>query len=202
MFRRPLLILVELGVVCIALVAIGLFWASWYIDTDEFREAFSSLLQDATGRNVELGGEIDIALWPGLVLDVEDLNIAESAGFGGGKFAHFDRIRISVRLIPLLSEHLDIRTIVVEGMELSIVQNSAGQFNWQSILDKKDTKPLPDSSSVIFIREMSLSGLEIVNASVTYKDGPEDNGYILSGINLRTGEIGRASCRERVASPV
>jgi len=180
---------VEIGVVCILLLAAGLFWVSHYIDTEEFRVGFINIIQDVTGRRVELDGDLNIALWPGFVLDVEDLSIGEAPEFGSGTFAHFDRIRISVRLIPLLAERLDIRLIIVEGMELAIIQKSDGQFNWQSILDMNVGELSLDSSSGFSIQEIALSGLDVVNASVTYKDNSGEHGYLLSGINLRTGAI-------------
>ncbi|MBI9081064.1 MAG: AsmA family protein [Pseudodesulfovibrio sp.] len=189
MISRSLRILVEVGVVCILLLAAGLFWISHYIDTVEFRNRFTNMIQDFTGRHVTLSGDLNIALWPGFVLDVEDLSLGEDQEFGNEEFVHFDRIRISVRLIPLLAERLDIRLIIVEGMKLSIIQKSDGRFNWQSIQDMNVGEISLDSSSDFSIHEISLSGLEVVNASVSYKDDTGDRGYLLSGINLRTGAM-------------
>jgi len=189
MFRRFFIILIEIGAVCVLLSAAGLFWASYYIDTDEFRVRFIDTIKEFTGRNVKLYGELDISLWPGFVLEVEDLSVDESPEFGNEPFVHFDRIRVSVRLIPLISERLDIRSVMVEGMELSIVQNNDGLFNWQSIVDKNRGESLPDSPSGFAIKEVTLSGLEVINASVKYKDDTGKNGYLLSGVNLRTGAI-------------
>ena len=53
--------------------------------------------------------------------------------------------------------------------------------------------------AVYMKKEYTMSVLEIKNLHVSVEDKE-----ILKGLNLtlKTGEIGRASCRERVSSPV
>lgn len=189
MLKHPLRILFELGIGCVFLLAAVLFWVSHYIDTDEFRTVLTETLESAIGREVELNGELNIDLWPGFNLEVTDLSIAEDPAFGTDSFAHFKRILINIRLIPLLSERLDIRSVVIEKMALHLIRNESGQLNLTSILKavRQDTAPeIPVDYS---LREIELHGLEVVNASISFRMENEKNGYQLNGINLKTGSI-------------
>ena len=62
-------------------------------------------------------------------------------------------------------------------------------MNCQSILDEIGTGLSLDSSSDYPVKKIYLNGLEVINASVAYKNRPGESGYLLSGINLRTGAI-------------
>lgn len=188
MLKRSALIVIEIFMVGILILAAGLFWVSYHIDTDEFRNEFAGVIQAATGREVTLDGELDISLWPGFNLEVKDMILAEDPAFGTEPFARFDRIRINVRLIPLMYERLDIRSVVVDGLELNIIEGKDGRLNYHSLTPEENGQPSGMASDFSF-KEVVLHGLEANNASIQYRTATEKNGLLLSGINLRTGAI-------------
>lgn len=191
MVKRLLIILFELGVGCIILLTCAFFWLSHYIDTEEFRVALADGFQAVIGRPVELGGELDIDIWPGFNLAIENLTIAGDPEFSSEPFAHCDRIVVHVDLIPLLAERLDVSSVVVEKMELNLIQKDDGRSNWQFIVDasEKETVSISSLPGGYSFQKIELRGLEVVNASIRFQPGADASAYRLDGINLKTGSI-------------
>ena len=185
--RRLGLLLMEFVGAAIVLAAVGLYLASEYVDTEDFRQQFTSIVSDLTGQEVVLGGELNIALYPALSLEVHDLALMERPEAGTDPLVRFDDLLVSVRLLPLASHQLEIRTIVVNGMELNLSRQAEGEYNWRP-LPPLDRSGEAESASAFF-DSVALDGLEVNKATVTFADDVSGQRLQLSGIDLKTGAI-------------
>lgn len=188
MFKRSLIILLEIGALVVVVLSVVLFWAAYYVDTDEFRDSFVGVMEQVTGQPVTLKGEFNIALYPTISLEVLGLVIESDADSGEQPLVEFDDLQVSARLIPLLSRKLELRTILVEGMTVHVVRSENGEFNWQSVIDRQTTL-FADSEGGDQIAGVSLAGLEVVDASFAFADKQAGDVFELSGIDIRTGTI-------------
>ncbi|MGE4421362.1 MAG: AsmA family protein [Pseudodesulfovibrio sp.] len=187
MLKRLPRILVEC-MVAVILVCTGLLlWASYYIDTGEFRARFTQTLETVLARPVELGGDLDIAVWPRLALTVENLAIGEAPGFGDGPAARFKNISISVRIIPLLSQRFEVEFLELNGLDGVVVRNKGGVFNWQSLVERSGEKgsgpPLDQGWT------FAVDSVEITDADISFRDEMGSTEYKLSGIDIHTGTV-------------
>ncbi len=187
MMRRMLLLIIEVSAVFVLFIAVGLFWAAYYVDTDEFRQEFTTIVERLTGQSVLLKGELDIALYPVLSLKVYDLSLLGKSESPDTPLMRFQSLRVSARLLPLASNRLEIRTIVVRGMELNLICSKDGEYNWQSLPGQSNATG--DDGGVGFFDTVSLEGLEVVNATVFYTDNQDGQRLGLTGVALRTGAI-------------
>ncbi|WP_285905887.1 AsmA family protein [Pseudodesulfovibrio pelocollis] len=179
-------ILLEVAVVCIIAVAAALLWASYYVDSEEFRHRFTTLAEEALGRPVRLDGGLDIALYPMLSLEVSGLTVADAPEFGDAPLAEIDTVHVSVRLLPLFSRSVEIESIVIKGVRANVIRLAEGTFNWLALLDNLGGMESADTAS-FRIDTVSLSELEVSNASVAYRDVQSGVHFDLGGIDLRTG---------------
>ncbi len=189
MLRRSLIISAEIIGITLILLSAGLFWASYYVDTDEFRQRFSDAVEQITGTPVRLEGELNIALYPALSLEALGLVVNGGPEDNDIPLVKFDTLRVSIRLLPLLSNQVDVRSIIVQGMAVNIVQNVQGELNWQSLIDRFSAMASDTPSTGNGATEYSLSELDVMNATIVYTDKKEGQSFGLSGINLRTGAI-------------
>lgn len=187
--KRLLIIFVEIGAFLIMALAAVLFWCSHYIDTEEFRQQFAEVVELEIGQPVSLDGELNIALYPTLSLEILNLEIDGDPEYGVAPLVSFDKLLVSVRLMPLLSRQIEVRSVIVEGMEINIVRAKDDTFNWQSLIDKQLQGASRELGTGSPINGISLSELEVVDATVNYIDDVEVQSYKLSGVGLRTGEI-------------
>lgn len=187
MTRRMGLLLVELAVACILLISAGLFWASYYIDTREFRSLFTETVSGAIGREVHLAGEVNLKLWPDILLEVEGVSVRESEEFGEGEFAYFDTIHINVAVLPLIAKIVDVESIFVDGLRLEIIADETGRLNIESILESVGGESAQPEKLGLEGWQFSLDDIEVVNTELLFKDRVADRKYRLTGINIRTG---------------
>ncbi|MBG0789636.1 MAG: AsmA family protein [Desulfovibrionaceae bacterium] len=186
MIRRLVLIGIELLVAAVLLFATGLFWASYYIDTPEFRSLFTDTLSRVVGREVRLNGDININLWPEILLEVDDLTVGENPDFGTEPFARFDTIHLNVRVLPLLTHRLMIESVFVDGLQVAVIADEDGRFNLETFLTAAGNA---GGASVQGDWAFSLFNVEIINTDVELMDRRSGRVWRLSGISLHTGEI-------------
>jgi AsmA protein len=188
MLRRLVVLLIESCVACVIALSVGLFWASHYVDTQEFRERFTSLVHSLVGREVVLDGELDIALYPSLSLEISGLRVLDSPEFGQVPLARIERLNVSVKLLPLLSRDVIIRSILVNGLHANVVRTPNGAVNWRAFLDERRASD-PGEPFPVAINSVALNELEVVGTSVSYTDQSGGVELSLHGIDLKTGAI-------------
>ena len=187
MMRRVLILLLEAFAAFVLLVAAGLFWAAHYIDAPEFRHQFASVVGDLTGRKVELKGDLNIVLFPTLSMAVHDLSLSGNEGGEAPPLVSVHSLLVSARLLPLLSKRVEIRTVVVNDMELNLIRSRSGEFNWQEMTERQGS--VEEGASGLYFDTITLDGLEVSNATIRYTDEKEGQRLDLSGIDVRTGAI-------------
>lgn len=187
MLKRLARFLVEC-LVALVLVCTGvLLWASYYIDTGEFRNRFTQTLENVLARPVTLDGDMDIAVWPRLALTVEGLAIGDAPGFGNGPAVRFHEIAVSMRLIPLFSKDIEVESLELSGVEGVVIRNKKGVFNWQSLVDR--TASGASGSSQEQDWTFAVNSVEILDAEILFHDEMGGTEYKLSGIDINTGTV-------------
>ncbi|HEX7885278.1 MAG TPA: AsmA family protein, partial [Phenylobacterium sp.] len=72
---------------------------------------------------------------------VDGVSIANPAWAGAGKLGTIDRLRVRVRLVPLLWGKADIRVLAVERPKFSLLADAKGRKNWD-FSDGRAPKPM------------------------------------------------------------
>ncbi|MDD3310707.1 AsmA family protein [Pseudodesulfovibrio sp.] len=186
LLRRLAILFFEFMAVAIVLCAVFLFWASRYVDTESFRGRFATVVEELTGQPVRLRGELNIALYPTLSLEVHDLSLMERPEAGEAPLVNFNHLFVSVRLLPLAYNRLEIRSVVVNGMRLNLARLSETEYNWHPL-----PAPVPESEGAAtdYFDSVALDGLEVSNATIAYSDLVSGQKLRLDGITLHTGNI-------------
>jgi AsmA protein len=188
MIRGVGLFLFEVLVACVLAVAAGLFWASHYVDTEEFRLRLTALAEELVGRPVTFG-EVDIVLYPMPSFEISGLAVADNDAFGSAPLAEIDTLYVSVRLFPLFSGRVEIPSLLVHGMRAHVECSEQGTINWTSLLDAERAQDFSSVDGAFGIEKVSVDEVEVVGASVTYADRRDGLQLALSGITLRTGGV-------------
>ncbi|MUM78123.1 AsmA family protein [Pseudodesulfovibrio sp. F-1] len=181
-------VVLEAVVACVIVVAAVLLWASFYVDSEEFRLRFTSMAEGVLGRPVHLEGGLDIALYPMPSLEVRGLIVEDAAEYGATPLAEIDIVHVIVRLMPLISGSVEIESIVARGVRVNVVRPEQGTFNWLALLEDMGRREGSGTAS-FRVDTVSLSGLEISDASIVYRDHQGGVHFDLGGIDLRTGGI-------------
>lgn len=166
-----------LGIVigCIVLVLIAAVIALWLIvNPNDYKGRIEAAVKSSTGRELSLSGNIHLAIFPSIALQLGPASLGNPPGFGSPQpFASLQRVSLRVRLLPLLHHQLDVGRIEIDGLDLRLLKNAQGRGNWSMPAGKK-AAPAPQGSA----SQMTLGGiggLVVKNSRVSYQNMVADH---------------------------
>jgi AsmA family protein len=115
-----------LAAIAIVITILILIW-----DWNWFRGPLERIASARMHREVTIAGDLNVNLWswrPSATID--GISVANPAWAGKDKLGTIDRLRVRVRLVPLLWGKADIRVLAVERPNFSLLADAKGRKNW------------------------------------------------------------------------
>ncbi|WP_102505602.1 AsmA family protein [Salinivibrio kushneri] len=194
MIKKIALTLVVLVVVVIGGIAAVLAT----INPNQFKPLLVEQVKKQTGYDMVIGGDIAWQFWPSLGFSVEDVAIKNRPGFDEPDLMRLSQARLSVDVLPLMSQTLQVGEITLQDPHVFIQTLSNGESNLtttsQTAAPQKEPTPESDSSSETTSTEaktwsVSLQGLSVANASVVVKDDQAGTMTALRDVDLEVGNL-------------
>ncbi|WP_286297810.1 AsmA family protein [Polynucleobacter sp. TUM22923] len=158
----------------VALVGMGIWYASSLVNPTKLAALLTSSVKTATGRDLRIAGPVKLQFFPGIAVSAEQLTLSNASWGSQRDFLTLDQISLNIKLLPLLSKRVDIDSIELKGLDLFLQKNRSGQANWvmgsQGPLatnlasNKQDEAPASQNSL------MNVGNVMIANANVHYLD--------------------------------
>lgn len=168
--KKVLIGLVAVGVLLIAAILI----APSFIDWNAHKKQIAALVQDATGRELTIRGNIDVTILPSPALRVEDVRLASVPGAVSPEMIRLPEARISVAFAPLLEGQLAVVvTLIRPVVNLEKMRDGRGNWDFSEAQDTPGAGDAPsrrgraDSGLPLDIK---LDSFQIVDGSVGYHD--------------------------------
>ena len=127
--RRGLIILGVLAVT--ALVA--LFVGPLLIDWDRYRGSIEEEASRLAGREVRIGGKINVRLLPVPYIHIDRLRVADTTAAIGEPLFKADSLTMWLGLSPLLAGTFEARRVELTGPVVNLVMDDKGSGNWASL---------------------------------------------------------------------
>jgi AsmA protein len=159
-------ILIGLGAVA-ALVAAGLWLLTALVDAGRFRPQIQAAVQSATGRALQIDGDVSLDLFPWLAISVSDAALANPPGFSSPELVRWRELSLGARLRPLLQGELELSRIRLTGAQLVLERRADGVANWQGLGESAAPAAEAEQRRTVL---RSLAGIELRESSVTYID--------------------------------
>lgn len=176
------------------LVAVGAIVV--LVDPNDYKDDITGLVQDTTGRELILTGDIELSLFPWLGLSLGEAQLSNAKGFGDTPFASVQRVEIKVRLLPLLQKQLQMQALRLHGLRIQLAKNAAGVSNWDDLLAAKEPAAEQDTSvetgadsGAMPLAALAIGGLEIVDAHLEWDDRQAGQQVLVDKLNLSTGPV-------------
>lgn len=100
------------------------------VDPNDHKPRIEALVREQIGRNLRLTGRLSWRIAPWLVIESAGGTLGNPDGFDGPPFAAWRRLRLGVQLLPLLKGEFIVDGIAIDGLDLRLRRNAAGQDNW------------------------------------------------------------------------
>jgi AsmA protein len=145
------------------------------IDPNGYKTDIAILLKDKTGRDVVFEGAIKLSVFPWLGLSAEKIVIKNRPGFQDRPFITADKSDIKVKLLPLLTQKIEVDTIVLEGLTVNLIKDKQGANSWsepdlsshpapQAATAGSDTQSKAKSA----LAALTVGGINIQNARINW----------------------------------
>ena len=124
--------LLYLGGLLIAALAL-LFAAPRFIDWNSYRGVFEEEASRILGREVRVGGAVNLSLLPAPYVSFERLRIADTSDQGASSIIRVESFTMRLSVPPLLKGLIEAHRVELRRPVLNLVINEAGGGNWQSL---------------------------------------------------------------------
>ena len=155
-------ILVLAGLFLLLLIGLSIF--VYTFDANRYKPQISQQVEKATGRKLDIEGNVKLTLFPWIGLSINQVTLANAQGFGPSPFAKLQALDIKVELMPLLKQQFSVDKVRLQGLYLSLQQAKDGRNNWSDLSQAtaaETAEPVEQEQTDEAAPAMSLAALKI-----------------------------------------
>ncbi len=173
----------------IGLVVLGVAALLLLVNPNDYRDNIERLVLDKTGRSLQIGGKLDLKMFPWLALSISDVRLGNPPGYGNEPFAAVKQVSVGVKLLPLLHKRVEVSRISVDGVTANLVSRSATENNWKDLGNSQGKSPPPETQSGP-TPQGSIEGFELTNSTFSFRDEAKKSSTVLSNLDIKAGAVG------------
>jgi AsmA protein len=161
------------------------------VDPNDYKELIVKQVDQATGRQLDLEGDIKLSFFPWLGLRVGSTQLSNAQGFGDAPFARIDEAQLRVAILPLFKGEVRADTLRLHGLRLNLSKNAQGVTNWDDLLSRQQAPPPAESEAgqANIPSALAIGGIEIKDAALRWQDAQSGTELMVSPFNLYTDAI-------------
>ena len=172
--KRALKILSVVFVLIIAVVVAGVAILMSQ-DFNEYKGLIAEQAKEATGRDLTIAGDLNLNISMSPSLSVQGVTFA-NAGWGSRQeMAKLEKLEAEVALMPLLSGGVEVKRLVLSGLDVILETDKSGKGNWVfgddaakvATPDKAGEKGDGEGGGTLPV----VHFVRIENVKIAYKDG-------------------------------
>ena len=189
-------------VVLVLIIGVGVAALVYLVDWNDFKDTIQNQVKKQTGRDLQITGDLSPSVFPWAGISIGEISLANADGFGEVPFASIDSADVKVKLLPLIKREINVRTVELKGLQLDLQREADGTTNWDDLLnstttttttvndDNANTQVTTEvEGSSATIAALSVGGIEVLDANVSWRDATTGTDAALSSFNLRTDAI-------------
>ncbi|MCP5298872.1 MAG: AsmA family protein [Chromatiaceae bacterium] len=164
------------------------------IDPNDYKPQIVATAKEKLGRDVAIEQDLGLSVFPWLGIETGGVRIGNADGFKAASFAEIEKLGLKVKLLPLLSRKIEVDTLVLKGLRLNLEKDAKGRTNWDDLAgaggkDTGETKATEAGGEAGAPLALSVQGIQIEDANVTWDDRQAGQHYELDGVRLVTGAL-------------
>lgn len=169
----------------LTLVLAILFGAPYFIDWNGYRGIFEEEASKVLGRDVRVGGAVNVRFLPTPFVRFEKVRLADTTGQTGEPFIRADSFTMRLALSPLLRGAFEANEIELTKPVLSLVFDGSGSGNWSTL----ELKP----AELPFVpQNVALHSVRLIDGAVAIHRA---DGVLISTLDAVNGELSADSLK-------
>lgn len=178
------------------LVVAGIILIPMMVDPNDYKEEIAAQVKKATGRDLEMGGEIGLSVFPWLGLELNQVRLSNAPGFGAEPFAELNYVKVRAKLLPLLQQQLDVDKVQIRGLKLNLARDADGRSNLDDLLAGAGAEPGerpapqaeqgtgPEIGPKEVVGGLAIGGVELADSQVVWDDQAAGQRFEFSDLSL------------------
>ena len=152
-----------------------------FVDVNRHKARLEAAASDALGMDVRVGGRLGMGFFPGFHVTAQDGHIL---GEQGVDVAAAKKVRLWIRLLPLLRRELLLHKIELMQPRLSLERDTQGKFNAEKL-----------KKAVGLLHALDGASVSLSDGTLLYTDGKSGERFEATGLDLTLSRIRLAKGR-------
>jgi len=172
------------------LIALAIVIVPRVFDPNDYRDQITQLVEDKTGREMQLNGDLSVSVFPWLGIRTQGLSLAQPSEIGG-QMVQVDTAQLRLKLMPLLSKRVEIDTVVLESPQLRFVTLANGINSLAGLTgDGEDSlEESTEGQDAELALAIVIQGLQLSDGNLEWDDRQNGQRYQVNDLQLNTGNL-------------
>jgi hypothetical protein len=169
--RLKTILIVAAGVLLVVIVAVVLALRS--IDFNKYKSLITEHAKAATGRELRIGGNLDLRIGFSPAVVVEDVSFANAPWGSRPEMVKVRRFEVEVALFPLIFRDVRVKRLILVQPDILLETDAKGIGNWS--LRGAAAPPAPPTTkpgaTKPGLAAIAVEKIRIEKGTITYRDG-------------------------------
>ncbi|HSR73039.1 MAG TPA: AsmA family protein, partial [Kiloniellales bacterium] len=176
-------------VVLVVLVVAGLAAAPFFIPVETYKDQIAQRVEDATGRQLSIDGDLRLSLLPRFELEANDVAFANAPGASTPNMATLETLLIQLQVWPLLSGEVKVDSFVLVEPVINLEVAENGTPNWRlagaaPAAEREAPETGGGAPGGVGLQQLSLGDVRLERGRVTYRDNVTNQTVEISDIDM------------------
>ena len=169
--RLKTILMTVLGLLAALVIAAVVFVLT--LDLDQYRPMIAEKVREATGRELEIKGSLDLKLSLTPAIAIDDVRFANAPWGSRPDMVRIKSLRVEVELLPLLTGDIEIKRFVLIGPDILLETDAKGRGNWilPGLGKAPEKAPEEAGEGEEAFTLPTIRDVRIEDAKLSYRDG-------------------------------
>lgn len=189
--------LLALLTLILLVVGVAVFLVATF-DANRHKDTVTELVRERSGRELSIGGDIGLSLFPRLAVTAAGLRLSEADG--KTPFAAIQEVELAVQVMPLLRGAVQVERVRIIRPQFSYRRDAQGRSNVDDLLGAAAAEAGPEAGGKSDPNDggvtdagssfaLDIDGIELVDARVAVDDAKGGVKGEISGLSFELGRL-------------
>ncbi len=182
------ILFIAIPLILVLVIGAGAFFL-YTLDLNSYKSLIVEKVQESTGRQLTIEGDIGHKLFPRLGLSLGSTTFGNADGFGDAPMASVEEVDINVAVMPLLKGKVEASKVKLHGLKMNLHKKANGVTNWDDLIPEESADNASEEPSGAPEVDVVINGIEISDAELSWQDDEAGTKIQIAPFNLSTGQL-------------